>query len=156
MKSHLICVTLIFLCKFSFGQSKDDLARVGLATEIAKQVDSMLDWTKTIAAPGAIDGDKKKIGLMLVSSEAIFDIPTSKKAWLVFSSASTGSKLSSSADVKFAKILFTDSKLLKDKICYSCKPDLLIKLQKEVHSGKIDLDEFYKKLMSGLKKDTIK
>lgn len=155
LKQLVTCTLLFFTIMHSNAQSQKDLAYAGASSEMQKLINSLADWSKTVVAPGALDS-KDKIGLMVASGEPLFKLEDTKKAWLTLSAGVIGAKLNSMPSVKFEKIFFTDSEGIQAKEGYSCSPELIKKLQKSVSSNEISLEEFYAKLITGLKEDKIK
>jgi hypothetical protein len=83
----------------SLAQSQSAERGQALCYQIEKMVNALVDYTQTscLPTPGKGQGSQSFI---LLSSQPVFSVEASKKAWVLVAVAATGDALNKSASVK--------------------------------------------------------
>ena len=132
----------------------DALVGKGLAYQIEKYVNGMVDYTTTTCIPAA--GRPGAFSLIIISSRPIFDVEAAKKAWLVAVGGAVGKTLHDNATAKVDQVIVSDAALMKERRAFTIDASLLRSLQEPVKSEKIDLDQMYSQMLHGLSAYVIK
>ena len=110
-------------------------------------VNMLVDYTKTTCIPA--DASDDTFNFLVLSSEPIFSVKDSKKAWLVAVVLSIGKAMNDQPDVKAGELYVADANL-KTNVAYFLPVDLAKSLQKEVSAGQMKLEAMYEEIQRNL------
>jgi hypothetical protein len=110
-------------------------------------VNMLVDYTKTTCIPADASDDTSNF--LVLSSEPIFSVKDSKKAWLVAVVLSIGKAMNDQPDVKAGELYVADANL-KTNVTYFLPVDLAKSLQKEVSAGQMKLEAMYEEIQRNL------
>jgi hypothetical protein len=123
--------------------------------EMAAAVNALADFTQTECLPagGALPGT---VSLIMLSSEPVFSSAASKKAWLVVVAAAVGKIANDRPRLKLDTIIVSDAQRISKREGFSLPARRAKTLQRQVHAGTIDLDQFYAAILKDLKPHNVK
>jgi hypothetical protein len=110
-------------------------------------VNMLVDYTKTTCIPADVSDDT--LTFLVLSSEPIFSVKGSKKAWLVAVVLSVGKAMNDLPDVKAGELYVADANMETD-VAYFLPIDLAKSLQKEVSAGQMKLEAMYEEIKKPL------
>jgi hypothetical protein len=125
------CAALFILTPFLLaGQLV--VNRQAICDEVQGYVNMLVDYTKTTCIPAGASADE--FTFLVLSSEPIFSIKDSKKAWLVAVVLSIGKAMNDQPDVKAGELYVAEANL-KTNVAYFLPIDLAKSLQKRGFRG---------------------
>ena len=110
-------------------------------------VNMLVDYTKTTCIPA--DASDDTFNFLVLSSEPIFSVKDSKKAWLVAVILSIGKAMNDQPDVKAGELYVADANL-KTNVAYFLPVELAKSLQKAVSAGQMKLGAMYEEIQRNL------
>jgi len=142
----VVALSVLRLCSPALGQLSQDAA-----SNITRQVDAvMADYTDTLVTP-TIHTD----GVIVVSMKSLQSEKVTK-LWTFIAAAALGKYFNDHPNLGMKEIWFSDITNLKSKpIQYFVLPmDVAMRVQVQVHDGKMDLNEGQAKVWSSLVRKT--
>lgn len=110
---------------------------------------ALVTYTQTKCIPAG--GSKpKSLSLILISSEPVFSVEASKKAWLLVLVGAVGKKLNDDSSAHLDELWFSDIDRMKERIGYVLPADLAKTLQRRIKADQIDLDQMYAEIQKKL------
>jgi len=106
----------------------------------------LVDYTKTTCIPADVSDDT--LTFLVLSSEPIFSVKDSKKAWLVAVVLSVGKAMNDQPDVKAGELYVADAN--ETDVAYFLPIDLAKSLQKEVSADQMKLEAMYEEIKKHL------
>ncbi|MGC1347272.1 MAG: hypothetical protein WA863_14515 [Methyloceanibacter sp.] len=122
---------------------KPAISQQTICDEVQNYVNMLVDHTKTTCIP--VDASSDTFAFLVLSSEPIFSVKDSKKAWLIAVVLSLGNAMNGQTDVKTGELYVADADM-KTNVAYALPVDLAKSLQKDVAAGKLQLAAMYEKI----------
>jgi hypothetical protein len=91
-----------------------------------------------------------RIDLILISSQPVFSVEVSKKAWLMVVAGSVGKVMGEHAQMELEEIWVSDTRLIAKRRAFKFPAVLAQKLQHEAKGGEITLEQLYDQLDGAL------
>ena len=121
--------------------------------EVQNAVNALVDYTQTSCLPSG--GKAGALSFIVLSSQPVFSVEASKKAWLLVVVASIGKSLNEQPSVKTDELWLSDANLMKNRIAHVLPTSLAKSLQRQVYNGQIDLEGMYAAIKKNLVQKTI-
>jgi hypothetical protein len=115
--------------------------------EIQNYVNALVDYTRTSCVPAAGEG---ALSFIVISSEPVFSVEASKKAWLLVVVAAVGKLMNDQPAVKIDKLFVSDANLMKGRVAYSFPATLTRSLQSKVFNGEMQVETMYAQIGKNL------
>lgn len=122
--------------------------------QIEKTINALVDYTQTSCLPtrGNLPGN---YSFIVLSSQPIFSVEPSKKAWLLAAVAAVGEAMNKNASVKADEVWLSDGNLMKNRIAHVMSADTSKSLQRRIKADQITLDAMYSEISKNLTRKTI-
>jgi len=150
-KLFIVAVVVLFGCLSVAAQSGEK--GQSICYEVQNVVNAMVDYTQTSCLPSA--GKAGALSFIVLSSEPVFSVEASKKAWLLVAVASIGKVLNEQPLLKTDELWLSDANLMKSRVAYVFPTSLAKSLQRQVYDGQIDLEGMYIAIKRELIRKTI-
>lgn len=147
-----MAVVVFFWSSVSFAQSAEK--GMALCYQIQNSVNALVDFTHTSCLPSA-GNTPGSYSFIVVSSQPIFSVDASKKAWLIVAIAAIGDSLNKQLSVSADELWLSDATLMKTRIAHVFPASLAKSLQSRVKSGQMDLEEMYGEIKRNIVQKTI-
>ena len=121
--------------------------------EVQNAVNALVDYTQTSCLPAA--GKTGTLSFIVLSSQPVFFVEASKKAWLLVVVASVGKTLNEQSSLKTDELCLSDVNLMKSRVAYVLPTSLAKSLQRQVYNEQIDLEEMYAAIKKNLVRKTV-
>lgn len=122
--------------------------------QIEKTVNALVDYTQTSCLP---TGGRQQgtYSFVVLSSQPVFSVEPSKKAWLLVAVAAVGDVLNKNASVKAEELWLSDAILMKNRVAYLMPAGVAKSLQRRIKADQITLDTMYSEICKNLAQRTI-
>lgn len=121
--------------------------------EVQNAVNGLVDYTETKCLPSG--GKAGALSFIVISSEPIFSVEASKKAWVLVAVASIGKVLNDQPLIKVDELWLSDVNQMKGRVAYVIPVSLAKSLQWQVYNGQIDLGGMYAAIKKNLVQKTV-
>jgi len=121
--------------------------------EVQNAVNGLADYTETKCFPS--DGNAGALSFIVISSEPVFSVEASKKAWMLVTVASIGKSLNDQPSIKVDELWLSDVNQMKNRVAYVISGSLAKSLQQQAYNGKIDLNSMYATIKKNLVQKTV-
>lgn len=121
--------------------------------EVQNAVNGLVDFTETKCLPSG--GEAGALSFIVISSEPVFSIEASRKAWILVAIASIGKTLNDQPSLKVDELWLSDVNQMKDRVAYVMPVSLAKSLQRKIYNGQIDLDGMYAEIKKNLVRKTV-
>jgi len=122
--------------------------------QIETTANALVDYTRTSCLPSG-GNTPGTYSFILLSSQPVFSVEASKKAWLLGAVAAVGDVLNRNPLVKAEELWLSDSNQMKNRAAYVMPADKARSLQRLVKSDRINLDTMYAEISKSLKRRQI-
>ena len=122
--------------------------------QIEKTVNALVDYTQTSCIPTRGMAANSQ-SFIVLSSQPVFSVETSKKAWILVAVAATGDALNKSGSVKADELWLSDANQMKARTAYVMPVSLARNLHRQVKAEQISLDEMYGQIIRNLSQRNI-
>ena len=150
-KSFLIAVVAFFLPLSVFAQSVEKWQSICYAVQ--NLVNALVDYTQTTCLPAG--GKAGALSFIVISSQPVFSVEASKKAWLLVVVGTIGKTLNEQLSFKADRLWLSDANLMERRTGYFLPISLAKSLQHQVYNGQIDLEGMYAAIKKNLVQKTI-
>lgn len=108
-------IALLFFPALGLAQSAEK--GQAMCYQIEKTINALVDYTQTSCLPTGAK-QKNAYSFILLSSQPVFSIEPSKKAWLLVAVAAVGDILNKSESVKADELWLSDVNLMKNRVAH--------------------------------------
>lgn len=143
---------LVVLWSFSVAAQSVETGQ-SICYEVQNAVNALVDYTQTSCLPSG--GKAGALSFIVLSSQPVFSVEASKKAWLLVVVASIGKSLNEQPSVKTDELWLSDANLIKNRVAYVLPTSLAKSLQRQVYNGQIDLEGMFVAIKKNLVQKTI-
>jgi hypothetical protein len=152
MRNTLVVAAIgLFWCLSVAAQSPEK--GQSICYEVQRAVNGLVDYTQTSCSPAG--GKAGALSFIVISSESVFSVEVSKKAWLLVVVASIGKTLNEQPSVKTDELWLSDANQMKSRVAYVLPVSLAKSLQRQVYNGQIDIEGMYAAIKKNLVRKTI-
>jgi hypothetical protein len=119
-----------------------ELVGKGLAADIEKYVNVMVDYTRTkcLASPGKTPS---AYSFIVIAEKPLMAIPAAKKAWILGVAGSVGKVCNDNPTYQIDEVWLADMETMKARKTLIIDAGLIKNLSKQIRNDEIDLDKFY-------------
>lgn len=143
---------LVVLWSFSVAAQSVETGQ-SICYEVQNAVNALVDYTQTSCLPSG--GKAGALSFIVLSSQPVFSVEASKKAWLLVVVSSIGKSLNEQPSVKTDELWLSDANLMKNRVAYVLPTSLAKSLQRQVYNGQIDLEGMFVAIKKNLVQKTI-
>jgi len=147
-----VVAVLAILWSFSVAAQSVEKGQ-SICYEVQNAVNALVDYTQTSCLPSG--GKAGALSFIVLSSQPVFSVEASKKAWLLVVVASIGKSLNEQPSVKTDELWLSDANLMKNRVAHVLPTSLAKSLQRQVYNGQIDLEGMYAAIKKHLVQKTI-
>jgi len=147
----VVAATVLFWSLSANAQSVEKGQSV--CYEVQNAVNGLVDYTETKCLPTG--GKAGALSFIVISSEPVFSVEASKKAWVLVAVASIGKTLNDQPSLKVDELWLSDVNQMKSRIAHVMPVSLAKSLQRQVYNGQIDLDGMYAAIKKSLVRKTV-
>lgn len=141
----------LFWCLSATAQSVEKGQSV--CYEVENAVNALVDYTQTKCLPTG--GKAGALSFIVISSEPVFSVEASKKAWVLVAVASIGKTMNNQPSVKVDELWLSDVNQMKGRVAHVIPMSLAKSLQRQAYDGQIDLDGMYAAIKKNLVQKTV-
>lgn len=145
-------LVVLFLSSVTFAQSAEK--GEALCYQIQNSVNALADFTQTSCLPSA-GSTPGSYSFIVLSSNPVFSVEASKKAWLIVAIAAAGDSLNKQSSVKADELWLSDAALMKNRTAHVFPASLAKSLQRRVKNGQLDLEGMYSEIKRNLVQKTV-
>jgi hypothetical protein len=117
--------------------------------QIEKAINALVDYTHTSCLPtnGKSPGSHS---FVLISSQPVFSVEPSKKAWLLVAVAVVGNTLNKNTAIKAGELWLSDVYLTKNRVAHVMSASTAKSLQRRIKADQISLETMYSEILKNL------
>ena len=145
-------IALLFLPALGLAQSAEK--GQAMCYQIEKTINALVDYTQTSCLPTGAK-QKNAYSFILLSSQPVFSVEPSKKAWLLVAVAAVGDILNKSESVKAEELWLSDVNLMKNRVAHVFPAPLSKSLQRRVKAGQLGVEAMYSEISKNLTQKSI-
>ena len=114
----------------------------GLAYDIEKTINALVDYTHTACIPTAGE-QPDTYSFIILSERSIFGVEAAKKGWIMTIAGAVGKTLNDNPKFKAEEVYFSDSSLMRARRAFVVDASLLQSFQKRVKGDQMTLEQMY-------------
>ena len=120
----------------------------GVAVEMQDKIKVLADFTDTGVFPSR--GTNGGWSFVILTEQPVFEVPESKKAWLLIVVAEVGSEFNNHPQYRGDSLCLSDFENAKRGQCWTITISNACSLQRSVYLGEIHVDEMYSSILADL------
>jgi hypothetical protein len=148
--ARLGCCLTLLIAATSEAQQDEPGQFLELCSGLERQINLLVTYTQTKCIPGT-GATKGTVDLILLSEKSVFTSDAHKKGWLMVVVAAVGKAMNDNPRRVLGRIVVSDLALTAQRRAFWLPASIAPGLQRQVHSGGLELDEFYRRISGALK-----
>lgn len=143
---------ILFIFTIDKKSLADDVTLAkGYCYDMEALINKLASFTSTKCLPAK---GTTGFSFIFLSSEPVFSVPAAKKAWLLSIVGAFGNTFNKNTMIS-DEVIVSDMNSMKQRINYKIPAPIARKLQRQIKTNQIGLEEMYREILTNLKQHKI-